>query len=808
MTISYNWLSNYLSEKIEPQRLSEILTSIGLEVESLRQYESIKGGLKGLVIGEVAECWQHPNAEKLKVTKVNVGRGDLLQIVCGAPNVAAFQKVVVAPVGAIIYPWQGEPVTMKVAKIRGIDSYGMICAEDEIGIGESHEGIIILQNDAVTGTNASEYFNLYQDLVFEIGLTPNRMDAMSHLGVAKDLNAYLTHHHHKKYELKSPFNNAFKVDNNDLPVKVTIENTEACQRYAGVTIKGITVKESPRWLINKLKAIGQRPVNNIVDITNFILHETGQPLHAFDADEIKEGEIVVKNLPEGTIFQTLDGKNRKLTATDIMICNKEEGMCIAGVFGGITTGVKETTKNIFLESAWFNPIDVRKTSLYHELRTDAAIHFEKGVDISNSVNVLKRAALLVKEIAGGVIAGEITDIYPKVREREQVKLKYQYLKKLSGKIYSPDTVIKILESLGFKILKEEMDELSVAAPFSKPDIHLPADIVEEIIRIDGLNNIEIPSNISITPAIETLRFKEKLKEKISNSLVGLGFNEILTNSITNSSYYVEEIMIGAVKLINNLSADLNILRPSLLENILETIAYNINHRNNNLSLFEFGKSYSINPGGGYLEEEHLSLCLTGNHFDNAWKEKARPTSFFMAKGILSAVLKICGVNDTELDAPVADLKGLHYNIKGGNNSLGSLSIVTEDYLKTFGIKQSIYFIDLKFSVILELVNAKSLVFQEIPRVPTVQRDLAVIIDKSIVLSEIKTVLEKLNLKRLQEIRLFDVFESDRLGEGKKSYAINLAFIDKEKTLTDKEVEDMMEIIIHTLTNNLRAEIRK
>jgi phenylalanyl-tRNA synthetase beta chain len=502
MTISYNWLSEYLPEKIEPERLSRILTSIGLEVESLETYENIKGGLKGLVIGQVLECEKHPGADKLSVTKVSTGNGDPLQIVCGAPNVAAGQKVIVAKVGTTIHPISGEPLTMKIAKIRGVESQGMICAEDEVGIGESHAGIMVLPETVKVGTAAADYFGIYTDHIFEIGLTPNRMDAMSHLGVAKDVCAYLSHHTRKKTKPVTPFVNTFKPDNNDLPIKVTIENTEACQRYAGVTIKNVTIKPSPEWLQNKLKAIGLRPISNIVDITNYVLHETGQPLHAFDANAITGSKIVVKNLPAGTIFKTLDDKDRTLTADDLMICNEVEAMCIGGVFGGAKSGVKEITKNIFLESAWFNPISIRRTSVHHGLRTDAAAHFEKGVDISNTVNVLKRAALLIKEIAGGEIASDIVDVYPDKKDKAQVAIKYHYLKKLSGKNYHQDSIKNILESLGFEIVKEGMDEIRVAVPYSKPDISLPADIVEEIIRIDGLDNIEIPKSIYLTPSNE------------------------------------------------------------------------------------------------------------------------------------------------------------------------------------------------------------------------------------------------------------------------------------------------------------------
>ncbi len=585
MTISYNWLSEYLPEKIEAEKLSKILTSIGLEVESMEPYEEVKGGLKGLVIGEVMECEKHPDADKLSLTKVTIGIGEPLQIVCGAPNVAVGQKVVVATIGSTIYPSAGEPLTMKKAKIRGAESNGMICAEDEIGLGQSHAGIIVLPVDAKVGTLAAEYFNTYNDIIFEIGLTPNRMDAMSHLGVAKDVCAYLSHHYKKDTHVKLPFKNNFKADNQNLKIDVTIENAKACQRYSGVTITGVTIAESPKWLQQKLKSIGLRPINNIVDITNFILHETGQPLHAFDANEITGQKIIVKNVAAATPFISLDEKERKLHAEDLMICNTDSPMCIGGVFGGLHSGVTASTKNIFLESAWFNPATIRKTSLRHGLRTDAAARFEKGVDISNTVNVLKRAALMIKEIAGGEIASDVIDVYPDPKQKTEVGLKYHYLKKLSGKNYHGDTIKNILTSLGFEMIKEGMDELFVKVPFSKPDITIAADLVEEIMRIDGLDNVEIQQMITIAPAVETLAHETIYQEKVSAYLVGLGFNEIFTNSITNSAYFTEQILQGTVKMINNLSEELNVMRPSMLETGLETITHNLNRKNSNLLFF-------------------------------------------------------------------------------------------------------------------------------------------------------------------------------------------------------------------------------
>ncbi len=808
MTISYKWLSEYLPEKVEPEKLSRILTSIGLEVESLEEYENIKGGLKGLITGQVIACEQHPNADKLSVTKVNIGSSEPLQIVCGADNVAVGQKVIVATVGTTIFPLSGEPVTMKLAKIRGVDSEGMICAEDEIGIGDNHAGIMVLPDDVVVGTAVSEYIKPYTDWIFEIGLTPNRMDAMSHMGVAKDVCAYLSHHDRKTYKIKSPFVNIFKPDNTSLPLKVVIENKEACGRYSGVTIKGIKVKESPEWLKQKLKAIGLRSINNIVDITNFILHETGQPLHAFDAAEIKDAKVIVKNLDAGTIFKTLDGKERTLTGNDLMICNAEEAMCIAGVFGGIKSGVQVTTTDIFLESAWFNPVAIRKTSVYHGLRTDAATRFEKGVDISNTVNVLKRAALLIKEIAGGEIASEIVDIYPDQKDKVHIALKYHYLKKLSGKSYHQDAITKLVESLGFEIVKEGMDALWVAPPYSKPDIKLPADVVEEIIRIDGLDNIEIPSGISITPANDTFGIKECLREKLSNYLSGLGFNEILTNSITNSRYYSAEILSHSVKMINSLSADLDILRPSMLETGLESISYNINRRNTSLRFFEFGKTYSSEIPGAYKEEEHFTVYITGSNQHDSWREKSRQSDFFTAKGVVTSLLALCGITEVQTDLPIMEESGMVHYFKNRSHQLASIIEVNNTKLQLFDIKQPVYFIDLYYGALLPLVEKQKIVYSEISKFPAVQRDLSIVTEKSLGYSEIQRGIKKLNLSHLQDMRLFDIFESDKLGQGKKSMAINFTFSDDEKTLTDNETDAMMQSIMQLLKNEMNAEIRK
>lgn len=812
MTISYNWLSEYLpaataalTETLAPEKLSRILTSIGLEVESLEKYESIRGGLAGLVIGEVLSCEPHPNADKLKITTVNVGAAESLQIVCGAANVATGQKVAVATIGATIYPVSGEPLTMRLAKIRGVESQGMICAEDEIGLGSSHEGIMVLPSGLVPGTPAADYFKPYTDWIYEIGLTPNRMDAMSHYGVARDVCAYISHHH-QEVKPRSPFTEALKADTNTLPIKVVIENTSDCRRYSGISISGVTVQESPQWLKDRLMAIGLRPINNIVDITNFILHETGQPLHAFDAAAIAGQTVVVKNAADGTVFVTLDEKERKLSSEDLMICNASEAMCIAGVFGGLKSGVKNTTTEIFLESAWFNPVSIRKTSVRHGLRTDAATRFEKGVDISNTVNVLKRAALMIREIAGGQIASEVVDVYPDPQPKTEVALKNHYLKKLSGKNYHADKVKRILTGLGFEIVKEGLDDLLVAVPYSKPDISIPADIVEEVVRIDGLDNIEIPASITISPAVDQLGVKESLKDKVANYLVGQGFVEILTNSITNSKYFDETTLAGTVKMMNNLSAELDVLRPSMLETGLEAIAYNINRKNSDLKLFEYGKTYTVDTAGVYKEDEHLCLYLTGRNAEDGWKTKARELDFYAAKGITSAVMAVCGLTDIRFVRSEQNV--LSFDVYNGKQLLGTVEEVSRKKLQAFDVRQSVYFIGIQLGALLKAAAKQKIVYTEVNKFPAMQRDLAMVVTRATTYEAMEAIVQKLKLPRLKQMHLFDVFESDKLGADKKSVAISFTFMDDEKTLTDKEVDAMVGKLVQGFEKELGAEIRK
>ena len=808
MTISYKWLSEYLPVAVDPERLSRILTSIGLEVESLHKYEEAKGGLKGLVIGEVIHTEKHPNADKLTLTRVNIGAAEPLQIVCGAPNVATGQKVVVAPVGVTIYPTGGEPLTMKIAKIRSVESQGMICAEDEIGLGNSHAGIMVLPEDLKPGMLAADYFKPYEDHIYEIGLTPNRMDAMSHWGVARDVCAYLSHHDKKDLRPKLPNGNGFKTDNTTLTVKVKVENEKACPRYSGVSIANVHIAESPQWLQQRLKSIGLRPINNLVDITNFIQHETGQPLHAFDWDKITGNTVIVKNLPDGTRFITLDEKERTLSSEDLMICNANEGMCIAGVFGGLESGVTNATKNIFLESACFDAVTIRKTSFRHGLRTDAATRFEKGTDISATVNILRRAANLIKEICGGEIASEIVDVYPEKNEKTQVAIKYHYLKKLSGKNYHPDAVKNILTSLGFEIAKEGIDELRVAVPYHKPDISLPADLVEEVLRIDGLDNVAIPDAITITPSTEDNYATEIYREKAANYLVGLGFYEIMTNSITNSAYFNEAELEGSVKMLNNLSAELNILRPFMLETGLEAISHNLNRRNYDLRFFEYGKTYHTTGSGKYSEPEHLCLYITGKNQEDSWRGKGSNADFYVLKGAVANLLQLLGVKDASWE-PFEHPKfesGLQASING--QVIVQAGAVHKKSLNRFDIKQPVFFADLNWDILSRMAAAYKPAFLAIPKFPAVQRDLAIVVGRQLTYGEVEKAVQKIKLSKLQQLKLFDIFESEKLGVDKKSMAINFTFLDEEKTLTDKEIDGWMNKIMTTLEKELQAEIRK
>ena len=811
MTISYNWLCDYfpdnLVQKPSPEQVSRMLTSVGLEVESLQPYSAVPGGLEGLVVGEVISVEPHPNADKLKITTVNTGTGEPLQIVCGASNVAAGQKVVVATVGVSIYPEAGGTVQIKAAKIRGVESAGMICAEDEIGLGKDHAGILVLPGSLRPGSPVSEYFKPYSDFIYEIGLTPNHMDAMSHMGVARDLCAWLSHQDKKDYRIKQPVIPPFSQDIKGQQIKVVLENHTDCARFSGLTMTNMRISASPKWMQDKLKAIGIRPINNVVDITNFVLQETGQPLHAYDAGEIRGNRIIVKNLPSGTPFVTLDEKERKLDAEDLMICDAEGPICIAGVFGGLNSGIHENSTELFLEAAWFNPAAIRKTSFRHGLRTDAAIHFEKGMDISGTVFGLRRAAALIREYAGARISSPIEDQYPEPFPKTQILLKYHYLKKLSGKNYHSLAVKNILLSLGFDILREGLDDLLIAVPYHKPDVQLPADLVEEIMRIDGYDHIEIPANINISPSVETGRESSALQEKVAGFLSGSGFSEIFTNSITNSAYFANAELENSVRMINSLSTELNIMRPSMLETGLESISWNINRKNSDLRFFEFGKTYTENGPGQYAETNHCCLYLTGSLAPENWKGKQVPVDFYYLKGICMALAALAGTRGENHQVPHPKMP-VAMEFRQGDRVILTAGEVDSAILRKFDIRQPVFFADIYWDNLLQTVAENSIVFTELPRQNPVNRDLALIVEKSLPFETIEKAVRGIGLQKLRRVQLFDIFESDKLGKDKKSMAVSFTFLDSEKTLTDQEIDGMMNRIMKTAEEELKAEIRK
>lgn len=796
MTISYNWLSDYLPQTIDANELSHILTSVGLEVESMEKLEAVKGGLEGLVVGKVMECEQHPNADKLRLTKVDIGAEELLKIVCGAPNVAVGQIVVVATIGTTIYPTIGEPMTMKKAKIRGEESEGMICAEDELGLGESHDGIMVLPNDIKIGTPAKEYFNLPQtDIIYEIGLTPNRMDAMSHLGVAKDVCAYLANANGGQYISKVP--SVFLPEKkSSTDIQIVIENENLCARYAGISINNIQVKDSPEWMQAKLKAIGLRPINNIVDITNFVMHECGHPLHAFDLKEVKGGKIIIKTLADKTKFLALDGKEIELTSDDLMICNESEPMCIAGVYGGLQSGVKATTTSIFLESAWFLPDSIRKTSMRLGLRTDAAVRFEKGADISNIPYALQRATSLILELAGGDISSDMIDNYPTPMEAKTIQLNLNKIRSVAGKAYSNEQIKSILTNLCFGIIQEAENELMVKVPFSKPDITMQADVLEEIMRIDGLDNIPFTGKINYSLPIDTKAYKANAKLHIASQLVAKGFYELFTNSITNSAYYTEQE--GLVKMMNSLSAYLDTMRPSMLESGLEAISYNVNRKNNNLKFFEFGKTYARDEKG-FIEIEQLCLYVSGNYLLPHWTEKAKTVDVYFVRGILDSLFPNLKLT--------FELNENGLTVLFQNRPIGSIQAVAASKLKNFDIKQAVWFVELNWEKLKNAIDNYKLKFTEIPKFPVMQRDLAMIVDKQIQYHQIEVAVKQAKSKLLQSVNLFDVFESEKLGLDKKSLAVNFSFYDNQKTLTDIEVEAEMKNIINSLEQKVGAVVR-
>jgi phenylalanyl-tRNA synthetase beta chain len=804
MKISYKWLCSYLPWQPEPEELSRILTSIGLEVEELEKYEEVRGGMRGLVIGEVLETAPHPGADKLKVTRVNVGAAEPLKIVCGAPNVAPGQKVVVAPAGSVLYPLQGGEVKMKLARIRGEESQGMILAPDELGWEDSHAGILVLDPAAVPGSAAAGYFHPYEDYVYEIGLTPNRMDAMSHLGVARDVCAWRSNEKGERMHPLVPSVGPLRVKAGGRTFTVEVDNPEGCPRYSGLSMAAIGVAASPLWLTQRLKAVGIRPINNIVDITNFVLQECGQPLHAFDASRISGDRIIVKNLPEGTPFTTLDGRERKLQAADLMICDAKGPVCLAGIFGGLDSGVTAATTEIFLESACFNAAAVRRSSFRHDLRTEAALRFEKGVDISGTLYALERAASLMEELAGAHASSGIVDVYPEPRPRTLVHFRYDYLERLSGKAYEPPRVRAILESLGFE-LREEPGGFGAEVPYSKPDIALPADLAEEVMRIDGYDNVPIPAHVRFVPAQPPRPDPGELREKVASYLTAAGFCEIFTNSITNSAYYGDDQPL--VTLRNNLSTELDVMRPSLLETGLEAVAYNLNRRQGDLLFFEYGKSYLPLEGHAYSEKEWLSLYLTGNKMPENWLSKPVPVDVHFLKGHLDNIFSLSGAPAPDwVPSEGRDLSQVQ-RPSPASRIAGRLGLVSRSRLQTFGIRQPVWYAELDWASLVKESTA-GVTYREVARFPSLRRDLALILDNHIPFAEVERVSRSLKLNTLQSVNLFDVYQGKQMAADKKSYAVSFVFRHPERTLTDKEIDKVMGRLVQALEKELGAAIRK
>ncbi|MBQ7996472.1 MAG: phenylalanine--tRNA ligase subunit beta [Paludibacteraceae bacterium] len=853
MNISYNWLKRYIALPDDAETVAKILTSIGLEVGTVETVETIRGGLRGLVVGEVLTCEAHPNSDHLHITKVNVGDVDaqgatideqgrhILPIVCGAPNVAAGQKVIVATVGTVLYDGE-ESFTIKKGKLRGEDSFGMICAEDEIGVGTDHAGIIVLPADTPVGMPARDYYHVEDDTIIEVDITPNRSDACSHYGVARDLYAYYAVHSTelkiKNYELHKPSVEAFKVDNHELPIKVVVDAPEACPRYTGVSIQGVEIKESPEWLKNSLLAIGLRPINNVVDVTNFVLHECGQALHAFDADKIKGNEIHVCYAKQGEKFVTLDGVEREMDARDLMIANAEEAMCIAGVFGGLESGVTENTKNVFLESAYFDPVTIRKTSRRHQLQTDASFRYERGCDPNNTLYVLKRAALLIQEVAGGTIAMDVTDTIANVQRDNvqctkepfapwEVTIDIQRVNSLIGKAIGTETIETILKALEIEIVEKLGDCWKLRVPRYRVDVQRECDVVEDILRIYGYDNVEFPEKLNTSLAYGVKPDPEKLRRKIAEQLTAQGFNEILNNSLTKVSYYepLSELTLDTcVKIMNPLSQDLGVMRQTLLFGGLESIARNVNRKNSDLKFYEFGNCYHYNgklritnyeiiqndPLKAYSEEPHMGLWLTGNKAAQSWVRKEEKTTFYQLHAYVNNIFVRLGVDMSKVT--VERLENELYSdglvLKAANGkALGYIGIVSRKVLKTFDIDQEVYYADLDWNQLLKQNKQFKPIIVDLPKYPEVKRDFALLVDKSIEFSDLARAAFATEKKLLKNVYLFDVYEGKNLEEGKKSYALSFILQDAENTLKDTQIENIMNRLKATFEEKFNATLR-
>ena len=831
MNISYKWLKRYISLQDDAETVAKILTSIGLEVGTVETIETIRGGLKGLVVGEVLTCEPHPNSDHLHITKVNIGEGEPLPIVCGAPNVAAGQKVIVATIGTVLYDGD-ESFTIKKGKLRGEDSWGMICAEDEIGVGTDHAGIIVLPADTPVGMPAAEYYHVENDTIIEVDITPNRSDAASHFGVARDLYAYYKAHG-QNIALTKPSVEAFKVNNNEMPVKVTVDAPEACPRYSGVSIKGVSVKESPEWLKHSLLAIGLRPINNIVDVTNFVLHECGQALHAFDADKIKGNEIHVRFAKAGEKFVTLDGVEREMNERDLMIANKDEAMCIAGVFGGLHSGVTENTKNVFLESAYFDPVTIRKTSRRHQLQTDASFRYERGCDPNNTLYVLKRAALLIQEVAGGEVAMDVTDTVNGDFKPWDVTIDINRVNSLIGKAIGEETIETILKALEIEIKSKNGDPNGCPSPATRRwqlgvpryrvDVQRECDVVEDILRIYGYDNVEFPEKLNTSLAYGVKPDPEKLRRKIAEQLTAQGFNEILNNSLTKVSYYepLEQLPLAkCVKIMNPLSSDLGVMRQTLLFGGLESIARNANRKNSDLKFYEFGNCYHYNaavregndadPLRAYSEEPHLGLWLTGNKAAQSWVRKDEKTTFYQLHAFVNNILVRLGVDSEKVSVERLEHElfadGLVLKAVNGK-ALGFIGIVNRKQLKAFDIDQEVFYADLDWNALIKQNKQYKAQIVDLPKYPEVKRDFALLVDKSVEFADLARAAFSTEKKLLKNVFLFDVYEGKNLEEGKKSYALSFILQDAENTLKDTQIENVMKRLQQTFENQFHATLR-